>query len=63
LRIILDEHVQQMGSDITAERLRFDFKYPQKLTEEEKKKIQDLVNQKIKEELEVKKKKWSWTKP
>ena len=55
LRIILDEHVQQMGSDITAERLRFDFKYPQKLTEEEKKKIQDLVNQKIKEELEVKK--------
>jgi len=47
-----------MGSDITAERLRFDFKHSQKLTEEEKKKIQDLVNQKIEEGLEVKKKKW-----
>lgn len=55
LRIVLGEHVQQMGSDITAERLRFDFKHPQKLTEEEKKKVQDLVNQKIEEGLEIKK--------
>ncbi len=55
LRVVLGEHVQQMGSDITAERLRFDFKHSQKLTEEEKKKIQDLVNQKIEEGLDVKK--------
>lgn len=55
LRNILGEHVQQMGSDITSERLRFDFKYPQKLTEEEKKNIQELVNRKIKQGMEVKK--------
>ena len=55
LRNVLGEHVQQMGSDITPERLRFDFKHPQKLTEEEKEKIQELVNQKIKQEMEVKK--------
>jgi len=55
LRNILGEHVQQMGSDITSERLRFDFKHAQKLTEEEKKKIQELVNSKIKREMEVKK--------
>ncbi|MDD5696791.1 MAG: alanine--tRNA ligase [Candidatus Pacebacteria bacterium] len=55
LRNVLGEHVQQMGSDITFERLRFDFKHPQKLTEEEKKKIQELVNKKIKQEMEVKK--------
>ena len=55
LRSVLGEHVQQMGSDITFERLRFDFKHDQKLTEEEKRKIQELVNQKIKQEMEVKK--------
>jgi alanyl-tRNA synthetase len=44
-----------MGSDITAQRLRFDFSHPQKMTPEEIKKLEDLVNQKIKEDLEVKK--------
>jgi len=44
-----------MGSDITPERLRFDFSHPKKLTKEEIKRIEDLVNQKIKENLEVKK--------
>jgi len=55
LREILGSHVKQMGSDITPQRLRFDFSHPQKMTEEEIKKVEDLVNQKIKEDLEVKK--------
>jgi alanyl-tRNA synthetase len=55
LRKILGEHVKQMGSDITSQRLRFDFSHPQKMTENEIKKVQSLVNQKIKEDLEVKK--------
>jgi alanyl-tRNA synthetase len=53
LREILGEKVRQMGSDITPERLRFDFSFNRKLTEEEIKKVEGLVNQKIKENLEV----------
>lgn len=60
LRQILGEHVKQMGSDITAERLRFDFSHSQKMTEDEIKKVEDLVNQKIKENLEVKKEEMSY---
>jgi len=44
LRQVLDEHVHQKGSNITAERLRFDFVHPEKLTEEQKKKVEDYVN-------------------
>ncbi len=55
LRKILGPHAKQMGSDITSKRLRFDFSHPQKMTAEEIKKIEDLVNQKIKEDLVVKK--------
>jgi len=54
LRDVLGEHAKQMGSDISPQRLRFDFTHPQKLTAEEMKKIENLVNQKIKENLEVK---------
>lgn len=54
LRAVLGEDVKQMGSDITPQRLRFDFTHPQKMSEEEIKKVEDLVNQKIKEDLEVK---------
>lgn len=53
LRKILGEHVQQKGSNITAERLRFDFSHPEKLTEDELKQVEDLVNEKIKENLPV----------
>jgi len=62
LRKILGEHVKQMGSDITSQRLRFDFSHPQKMTEEEIKKVEDLVNQKIKEDLEIKKEEMSYEK-
>ncbi len=53
LRAILGNHVEQRGSDISSERLRFDFAHPQKLSEDEKKKIEDLVNEKIKAGLDV----------
>ena len=54
LRDILGNHVRQMGSNITKERLRFDFINPKALTKDEIKKVEDLVNKKIKENLEVK---------
>ncbi|MGB9598294.1 MAG: alanine--tRNA ligase-related protein, partial [Minisyncoccales bacterium] len=57
LRKILGQNVSQQGSDINPERLRFDFSFPRKLSKEELKMIEDLVNQKIKENLEVKKEK------
>ncbi len=54
LRDILDKRIVQKGSNITAERLRFDFNYHQKLSAEEIKRIEELVNQKIQENLPVK---------
>ncbi|MCK4473878.1 alanine--tRNA ligase [Candidatus Parcubacteria bacterium] len=62
LRKILGNQVKQMGSDITLERLRFDFSFDRKLLPEEIKKIEDLVNQKIKQDLEVKKEEMSYEK-
>jgi alanyl-tRNA synthetase len=53
LRDILGSHVQQKGSNINAERLRFDFIHPQKMTTEELKKVEDLVNHKIKDSLVI----------
>ena len=53
LRDVLGDSVHQAGSDINLERLRFDFVYPQKLTEEEKIKIEEIVNKKIQEALPV----------
>jgi len=53
LRKVLGPHVQQKGSNLTSERLRFDFSHPQKMTDEEIKETEDLVNQKIKEGLKV----------
>lgn len=53
LRQILGEHISQKGSHITAERLRFDFSHPNKLTEEEVGKVEKLINEQIKKELKV----------
>jgi len=51
LRIVLGKEVKQKGSNITPERLRFDFNFPRKLSQEEIEKTESLVNQKIKEAL------------
>jgi alanyl-tRNA synthetase len=53
LKEVLGEKVQQMGSNITHERLRFDFSFDRKLTDEEIAKIEDIVNRQIKRGLEV----------
>ena len=53
LQIVLGEHATQKGSNITAERLRFDFMNPQKLTPEELKRVEDIVNEQIKRDLPV----------
>lgn len=53
LRDVLGDHVSQKGSNITAERLRFDFSHPEKMTDEQKQKVEEIVNQKIKENLPV----------
>jgi alanyl-tRNA synthetase len=54
LRDVLGDHVQQVGSNITPERLRFDFTHPKKLTEKQMKKVEKIVNEKIKADLPVK---------
>lgn len=59
LRQVLGKDVKQRGSNINPERLRFDFGFDRKLTQEEKQKIEDLVNKKIKESLQVKKEEMS----
>ena len=53
LKQILGSHVHQRGSNITAERMRFDFSHTAKMTEEEKKATEDLVNEWIKEAIPV----------
>lgn len=53
LRQVLGDHVVQKGSNITAEKLRFDFSHPEKMTSEQIKKVEDIVNEKIKEDLPV----------
>ncbi len=53
LRKVLGDHVEQRGSNITAERLRFDFSHSGKMTEEEKREVEDLVNIAIEKDLAV----------
>jgi alanyl-tRNA synthetase len=53
LRDVLGDHVIQRGSNITEERLRFDFSHPQKVTPEEIQKVEDIVNEQIEKDLKV----------
>ncbi|MCI9585450.1 MAG: alanine--tRNA ligase [Bacilli bacterium] len=53
LKIVVNKDVHQMGSNITAERMRFDFSCDHKLTDEEKKSAEELVNKWISEGLDV----------
>jgi alanyl-tRNA synthetase len=53
LRLVLGDHVAQKGSNITAERMRFDFSHPAPMTAEEIRRVQDLVNEQIRRDLPV----------
>ncbi len=53
LQVVLGSHVHQRGSNITQERLRIDFSHGQKMTKEEIAKVEQIVNEKIQEELPV----------
>ncbi len=53
LREVLGDHVAQKGSNITPERLRFDFAHTTKMTDEEKKRVEDIVNAQIEKALPV----------
>lgn len=53
LRDVLGDHVVQHGSNITEERLRFDFSHPEKVTPEQIKQVEDIVNEQIRHDLKV----------
>ncbi len=53
LRQVLGEHVRQMGSNITSERLRFDFSHPDRLSPEQQAEVEEIVNQQIQADLLV----------
>jgi len=53
LRKVLGPHVEQRGSNITADRLRFDFSHEDKMTPEQLKEVEDLVNEAIRRDLPI----------
>jgi alanyl-tRNA synthetase len=53
LRMVLGDHVAQKGSNITAERMRFDFSHPAPMSGEEIQRVQDIVNEQIRRDLPV----------
>ncbi len=53
LRMVLGDHVHQNGSNITTERLRFDFTHPEKMTKEQIQEVEDIVNAQIQKDLPV----------
>jgi len=53
LRMVLGPEVKQAGSDITAERMRFDFSFPRKVTPEELRKVEEIINGVIAKDLPV----------
>lgn len=53
LRRVLGPHVEQKGSNINQERIRFDFSHPDKMTDDQKKQVEDIVNEQIKASLPI----------
>lgn len=53
LRDVLNKEVNQAGSNITDERIRFDFRYKEQITDDQIKKIEEIINEKIKENLPI----------
>jgi alanyl-tRNA synthetase len=53
LRKVLGDHVEQKGSNINEERLRFDFSHPEKMTDEQKVEVEKLVNEWIQQDVDV----------
>lgn len=53
LRDVLGDHVIQRGSNITEERLRFDFSHPERMTDEQKQQVENIVNEQITKDLQV----------
>jgi alanyl-tRNA synthetase len=53
LRTVLGDHVVQRGSNITEERLRFDFSHPEKVTREQLDEVEKIVNEQIKKDLPI----------
>ena len=53
LKEVLGDHIHQKGSNITSERLRFDFSHPEKVSKEDLEKVENLVNEQIKNSLPV----------
>ena len=54
LKVVISKDIHQKGSNITSDRMRFDFSCDHKLTDEEKQKVEDLINEWIKQDLPVK---------
>lgn len=53
LRMVLGEHVEQRGSNINEDRMRFDFTHPEKMTPEQIQKVEDIVNEQINKKIPV----------
>ena len=53
LRNVLGDHVEQKGSNLTADRLRFDFSHPEKMTPEQKEEVTKIVNEQIEADLPI----------
>jgi len=53
LRDVLGDHVVQRGSNITEERLRFDFSHPEKVTKDQLEKVEEIVNKEIAKDLQI----------
>ncbi|MBN1231858.1 MAG: alanine--tRNA ligase [Candidatus Coatesbacteria bacterium] len=53
LRIVLGNHVMQKGSNITPQRLRFDFSHPDKLTDDQIRKVEEIINKQIERNMDI----------